>query len=58
MKKILIINYERTKDILIRNPINEMQIQLAEKNSTLIIDIKSLLTVYEKLLNGVITKRE
>lgn len=56
MKKILIINYERTKDILIRDSINDMQIQLAEKNNTLIIDTKSLLTIYEKLLNGIITK--
>lgn len=56
IKKILIINYERTKDVLIRDSINEMQIKLAEKNSTLIIDTKSLLTIYEKLLNGVITK--
>ncbi len=54
--KILIINYERTKDISLRDEINEMQIELAEKNKTLIIDTKSLLYLYEMILNNKIKK--
>ena len=56
IKKILIMNYERTKDINTRDEINQMQIDLAIKNETLIIDTKTLLTLYERLLQGKITK--
>lgn len=56
IKKILIMNYERTKDIMIRDDINKMQIDLANKNETLIIDTKSLLTIYEKILQGELKK--
>lgn len=52
IKKILIMNYERTKDISLRDDINQMQINLAIKNETLIIDTKSLLTLYERVLQG------
>lgn len=58
IKKILIMNYERTKDVLIRDEVNQMQIDLAIKNKTLIIDSKSLLTIYEQLLQGKITKNQ
>ena len=50
------MNYERTKDIMIRDDINQMQIGLAKKNETLIIDTKSLLTIYEKILQGKLEK--
>lgn len=56
IKKILIMNYERNKDINQRNNINKMQIDLAIKNNTLIIDTKSLLVVYEKILQGILKK--
>ncbi len=56
IKKILIMNYERTKDIMIRDEINQMQIDLAKKNETLIIDTKSLLSIYEKTLQGELEK--
>lgn len=56
IKKILIMNYERTKEINKRDDINLMQSDLAKKNNTLIVDTKSLLTIYEKLLNGSLTK--
>lgn len=52
------MNYERTKDIMLRDEINKMQIDLAVKNDTLIIDSKTLLTIYERLLQGKITKKE
>lgn len=58
IKKLLIINYERNKDILLRDEVNQMQIDLAKKNETLIIDTKSLLTIYEKLLDGSIVKSD
>ena len=58
IKKILIMNYERTKDVVIRDEVNQMQIDLAIKNNTLIIDSKTLLTIYEQLLQGKITKNE
>ena len=50
------MNYERTKDIMIRDDINQMQIDLAKKNETLIIDTKSLLSIYEKTLQGKLEK--
>lgn len=52
IKKILIMNYQRNKNVLERDEINSMQIDLAMKNKTLIIDTKTLLTIYEKLLQG------
>lgn len=52
IKKILIMNYERKKDIILRDEINQMQIDLAKKNETLIIDTKSLLIIFEKILQG------
>lgn len=58
IKKLLIMNYERTKDIMLRDEINKMQIDLAVKNDTLIIDSKTLLTIYERLLQEKITKKE
>ena len=50
------MNYERTKDIMIRDDINQMQIDLAKKNETLIIDTKSLLSIYEKAIQGKLEK--
>lgn len=52
IKKILIMNYERKKDIILRDEINQMQIDLAKKNETLIIDTKSLLIIFENILQG------
>lgn len=52
------MNYERTKDIILRDDINQMQMDLAIKNSTLIIDSKTLLIIYERLLQGKITKNK
>lgn len=56
IKKILIMDYERNKDVKERNEINQMQIDLATKNDTLIIDTENLLKVYEKILDGSLTK--
>lgn len=56
VRKLLIVNYERNKDISERDEANEMQINLAKKQETLIIDTKSLLDLYELLLNGSISR--
>lgn len=58
IKKLLIINYEREKPVDDRDEINNMQVSLAEKYGTLIIDTKSLLTIYEKVLNNIYTKTD
>ncbi len=58
IKKILIMNYERNRDVVKRNEINQMQIDLAIKNETLIIDTNTLLKIYEKILNGTFTKEQ
>lgn len=46
------MNYERTRDINERNEIHIMQDEMAKKRDTLIIDIKSLLELYELSLNN------
>lgn len=56
VKKMLIMDYERNRDVKERNEINQMQIDLATKNDTLIIDTESLLKLYEKILEGSLTK--
>ncbi len=52
IRKLLIINYERTRDINERNEIHIMQDEMARKRDTLIIDTKSLLDVYELYLKN------
>lgn len=52
IRKILIMNYERTRDINERNEIHIMQDEMAKKRDTLIIDTKSLLELYELSLNN------
>lgn len=58
IKKLLIMNYERNKEIDQRNNINQMQIDLAVKNNTLIIDTKNLLMIYDKILQGTLRKED
>lgn len=58
IKKILIMNYERNREISNRNEVHKTQIELAIRNNTLIIDTLNLLQLYEKLLKGNISKQE
>lgn len=58
IKKILIMNYERNKEISNRNEVHKTQIELASRNNTLIIDTLNLLQLYEKLLKENISKQE
>ncbi|NLL01528.1 MAG: hypothetical protein GX265_00675 [Mollicutes bacterium] len=56
LKKILIINFERERDVLNRNEVHQKQIEMANKRQVLIIDTVSLLKIYEKLLNEDLSK--
>lgn len=58
IKKILIMNYERNREISNRNEVHKTQIELASRNNTLIIDTLNLLQLYEKLLKENISKQE
>lgn len=51
-KAILIINPMRNKPLSEREPINDEQIDLAEKFGSLIITTEVLLKIFEKYLNG------
>ena len=50
VKGLLIINHERTKNIVERNQVHQNQIDLATRNGALIIESTVLLTLYEKFL--------
>ena len=56
IKKLLIINYERNRDISERNEIHIMQEEMAKKRDTLIIDTLTLLKIYESFLNEKISR--
>ena len=52
VNQILIINPFRTKPLNERDPINEHQIKLAERNGCLIIETVTLLKMFEKFVLG------
>lgn len=56
--QILIINPFRTKPINEREPVNEKQIKLAERNGCLIIETITLLKIFEKFLLGQISSQQ
>ena len=49
VKALLIISPFRTRDIAQRDPVHETQIQLAERNGSLIITTETLIKLFEKL---------
>ena len=49
---ILIMNHQKNKPVLIREPIHVNQINLAKRNGSLIIDTLTLLKVFEKYRNN------
>lgn len=55
IKSILIINHQRNSDINQRQPIHEIQIDLAKRNGSLIIETITLLKIYEKFKLGNLT---
>lgn len=52
---ILIINPLRNKPLNEREPVHDIQIRLAERNGSLIIETKTLLTLFEMFLQGKLT---
>lgn len=58
VKSILIINHQRNKELDNRESVHEIQISLAERNESLIIETITLLRLYEKFSNGDITTVE
>ena len=58
IRKLLIINYERNKNVTERTAVHQIQIDLAIRNSTLIIDTLNLLKLYEGVLKGTISKQK
>lgn len=48
----------RNKEISQREPINEQQVKLAERNGCLIISTYTLFKLYEKFLNGEISSEQ
>ena len=55
---LLIMNHQRKKSILDREPVKETQIALAKKYGILIIDTMTLLRLFEKYLNNEKTREE
>lgn len=58
IRKLLIMNYERNKNVSDRTEVHKIQIDLAIRNGTLIIDTLSLLRLYECILNGTVSKQQ
>ena len=48
IKKILVINHQRTKQLSEREPVNERQIKLAMQKEVLIVETKTLIKLLEK----------
>lgn len=55
IKQLLIINPKRNKPLSEREPINQDQINLAERNKSLIITTETLLKLFEKFRNKEVT---
>lgn len=58
VKAILIINHQRNKNIKARQPVHAIQMQLAERNGSLIIESSTLLNLFEQYLREEITVEE
>lgn len=52
VKQLLIINHQRTHQLSDRAEVHEIQIALAKRNGSLIIETTTLLDMYEKLKKG------
>ena len=58
IKQLLIINPLRTTPLLEREPVHKNQIDLAQRNGSLIIETKVLLRLYERFLKGTISQTQ
>lgn len=58
IKALLIINHQRNKPLNTRESVHEQQINLADRNGSLIIETITLLKLFEKYLSGALTREE
>lgn len=58
LKSLLIINHQKNKALKEREPVMEQQINLAKRNSSLIVETHTLLRVLELYRNNKITKEK
>lgn len=58
MRMILIINHQRNAALPDRDPIDHKQIDLANKYGSLIVETYTLLKMFEKYLNGALTREQ
>lgn len=58
VKALLIINHQKNKPIPEREPIKDMQVNLAERNGSLIIETYTLLKLLEKYRTGALTREQ
>ena len=58
VKALLIINHQRQKNIIDREPVHQKQIDLAVRNNCLIIETYSLLLLFEEFINNEISTEE
>lgn len=58
IKALLIINHQRDVALSIRNPIHQIQIDLAIRNDSLIVETLTLLKLFEKFKNGEYTSEK
>lgn len=57
-KAILIINHQRKNSLDVRQPVHEIQINLAKRNESLIVETITLLRLFEKYKNGDVKSSE
>ena len=58
VKSLLIINHQRNKESINREPVHKKQIELAKRNGSLIIETITLLKIFEKFKKEEITVEE
>ena len=58
VKAILVINHQKSKPIIEREPIKDTQISLAKRNNSLIIETYTLLKLLEKYRAGQVSREE
>lgn len=58
VKPLLIMNYQKNKDIQERELIKDTQIKLAERNGSLIIDSLELLNVLDQYRKGILSRED
>lgn len=55
---LLIIDHQRNRALFEREEVHETQIRLAERNGSLIVETITLLKMFEKYLNGVLSREK